>query len=134
MDENIVVLFEKLIRYGHEKLTEGGWDGRVCSRDYPRNEEYSKFLSDGMNLIYREIGYSNPSYKHLERIASDPKKSSNPYYFAEVLGVIEAAKDEYIRTTKKPLEADNYNYEAYKILFSFENFLREFIEDKSMIL
>lgn len=130
MDENVVVIFEKLIRYGYEKLKEGGWNGLDFSRNYSRKEEYSKFLFDGMNLIYRELGDSNPSYKHLERIALDPKKSSSSYNFAEVLGVIEAAKNGYIRTAKKPLKADNYNYEAYKILFSFENFLMEFIENK----
>lgn len=135
MNENTILAFNELIKYGNEKLMECGWDGRQCHNHFPKNEEYSKFLTRCMNLIISELGENSPSYKNLERIVNDPKKSSNSYYFAEVLGITEATLDECMRIginqterENTSSEKENFNFESYKILFYFENYLREFLK------
>jgi hypothetical protein len=94
-NENKLTEFENLIEEGKKLLEDHGWDGSVYKKDI-RDEVYSSFLHRSLYKV-KEIfkGEDNPFYEGLKRIAEDPKKSSNSYYFFECYGILEGAFKTY---------------------------------------
>lgn len=96
MSDKAINKYKELIEHGKSIMNKYGWranGNRGWTKTPPLNE-YSNFVAKSMGLIKSTLGESNPNYTLLIGLTTDERKK-RPYYFAQCLGFLEAAFDDY---------------------------------------
>lgn len=108
-EDKIEAKFNKLVLEGHNTLATCGFDGQEY-RQYPATNAYTRFRTEVMNLIHRVCGESSGHYQTIKGLAESERTILNPYYYADCLGVLEAAhadfKDGFLSELKLLVRAD----------------------------
>ena len=86
--------FARLSAEGHRILQLAGWQGDNYTR-FPALTDYYRFRTESMNLVRRSCGENSDHYRELKRIAETKQTSTNSYYFAHCVGVVEAAQRDF---------------------------------------
>lgn len=94
-EEKIEAKFAKLISEGQEVLRRCGFTGREYERSFPANGDYARFRTESMNLIQKLCGSASSHFQAIKNLAESKETSRNSYYYAECLGVLEAAHRDF---------------------------------------
>lgn len=81
--------FRRLLDEAERILADCGWDGRNYYR-HPADNDYTRFRTEGMNVVRRSCGEESDHYRELTRLAQAKESSNNSFYFVHCVGVVEA--------------------------------------------
>ena len=94
-EELIKQQFDRLVEEGNEILRASGWDGHQLRRSTSL-EDYYRFRTQALNLVRRSCGENSDHYLALRRIANEKTTSTNSYYLASCLGILQAAQRDFV--------------------------------------
>src|ERR1035438_439771 len=90
-EDKIEAKFSKLVSEGRSMLSSCGFDGHEYHQRFPPTSDYTRFRTEAMNLIHKVCGPSSSHHQAIKGLAESSKTSTNAYYYADCLGVLEAA-------------------------------------------
>ena len=93
--EKIGSKFDKLLKEGRNILDSCGYNGSSYRKGVPSAIDYSRFITESLNLTRRSCGENSDHYKQIKRFAEDQKIATNSLYFKECYGFLEAAARDF---------------------------------------
>lgn len=93
-EEKIEAKFNKLIEEARITLSGCRFDGRQYYT-LPANGDYVRFRTEIMNLVQKVCGPASSHYATIKRLAESKETANNSYYYADCLGVLEAAHRDF---------------------------------------
>lgn len=94
-EDKIRQKFQSLILEGQQILSKVGWDGNEYTRTYPSSIDFQRFKAEVMNIVKSACGADSAHYGELKRLAESKEAATNPYYFKDFFGVLEAAQRDF---------------------------------------
>jgi hypothetical protein len=108
-EDKIEAKFSKLVSEGRNMLMRCGFRGSQYHENPPK-DDYLRFRTEAMNLIHKVCGESSSHYHTIKNIAELQESTHNSYYYANCLGVLEAAhadfKDGFLSELRFLVRAD----------------------------
>jgi hypothetical protein len=93
-EEKIKAQFDALLTEAAQILRQCRWDGDNYY-SHPNKIDYLRWRTQATNLIERVCGRTSPHYRDIRSIADSNESKLNSYYFADCVGILEAASKDY---------------------------------------
>lgn len=91
-NEKIIIKFDSLIDEGLKAIKN---DDCEFSSHEDTDIVYRRVRTEGSNLVKRICGPDSHHYFELKKMAEEPKISTNSYYLKDVVGVLQAARNDF---------------------------------------
>ena len=94
LSQQITNQFNSIINECEDIKRKCGWDGREFYH-HPNSDDYYRIRTQALNLIKIACGENSEHLKEIRRLAEGKDTSTNSYYFTHLLGIIQAANNDF---------------------------------------